>query len=105
MSAGDGSEPKADDDATARDEGIDDDSLASEREGGDQDRPAGTSPTLAWGAPPGEEEEGTAGGGSATDEEVERLWRRMKEIDNRIYQARADEKVMQVQVWLNTTVG
>lgn len=102
----DGSEPKGDDEAVAaHDRSVDDGipaegTLASEREGGGQ-RAAGTSPTLAW-ASLVEEEGNSAGGGTTTDGEdgeIERLWCRMHKVEARIYQARADEKRLQPQVF------
>lgn len=99
-SAGGGSEPEADEEAVAHDRTVDGGipakgNLASELEVGGQERPAGTSPTLAW-ASLGEEQGNSAGGGKVMDEEVEQLWRRMHRVENRIYQSLDGERR---QVW------
>lgn len=96
------SDPGVADDVTLP-EGV----LGSDGEASDQQqRSAGTSPAVAWASP---EEEGgqlvaarrsSNVGGEVTDEEVERLRRRMEKVESRIYQRCADERMWQSQVCL-----
>lgn len=111
-SPGHGAEPEGNDEAVAHDRnaegGIPSEGTrgASGRDGGGQERPpVGTSPTLAWAASLGEEEGNSAGGGTTTDQEVDRLWDRMHKVEDWVYLARANEWALPQQVMVASTAG